>query len=125
MNPEQLIYPESRMRVLRALVRTKSRLSLREIARHSQVPVYAVQLAVRELTKNGIIKSRKEGNKLFFKFEENHELFGWFREFIRSIEACETRLSSIQFKEKAKVILPTLDSDREWIERLKKQRDEA
>ena len=122
MNPEQLLYPESRMRVLRALVRTNSRLSLREIAQHAQVPVYAVQLAVRELKKNRIIKSRKEGNKLFFMIEEAHELVRWFREFLKSIEAFETQQSSVQYREKAQVILSTLDADREWIEQARNLR---
>ncbi len=122
MNPEQLLYPESRMRVLRALVRTNSRLSLREIARHTQVPVYAVQLAVRELEKQGIIKSRKGGNKLFFMIEPTHELVRWFREFLNSIETCEIREASLQYREKAQVILSAIDADREWIEQARNTR---
>lgn len=66
MNPQDIIYPQSRFEVLRTLCRAPSAVSLREISYRSNVVLNNVQRAIEFLLKQKVISRKKVNQKIYY-----------------------------------------------------------
>ena len=67
MNPQDILYPQSRFEVLRTLHQSPSAVSLREISYRSEIVLTSVQRAIEFLLKKKVIAKKKVGQKVYFQ----------------------------------------------------------
>lgn len=71
-----MLFPRTRARLFRELFNEPGReIHLRQLARQCGVAVGTLQDEAAQLLRSGLLRTRREGNRLFFRAHENHPLF--------------------------------------------------
>lgn len=84
MGQLDLIFPRVRAGIFRELFAEPGReIHLRQLARQCGVAVGTLQDEAAQLLRSGLLQTRREGNRLFFRAHENHPLFPEIHRLVR------------------------------------------
>ena len=71
MNPQNILYPQSRFEVLRTLCRSPTAVSVREISYRSNVALNNVQRAIEFLLKKKVLSRKKVDQKIYYHISDS------------------------------------------------------
>ena len=71
MNPQDILYPQSRFEVLRTLHQSACAVSVREISYRSDIVLNNVQRAIKFLLEKKIISKKKVAQKIYYHISDS------------------------------------------------------
>lgn len=94
--PLDLLFSRTRARLFRELFNEPGReIHLRQLARQCGVAVGTLQDEAGQLLRSGLLRTRREGNRLFFKAHEGHPLFPEIHRLVRKAVPVKPPLKKI------------------------------
>lgn len=93
MNALTALFPKARAKILRLLFsETGKELHLRDIARLADLTPAAIQKELAYLSEIGVVRSRRDGNRLYFQAETSHPVFPELRSMVMKSAGIEAEL---------------------------------
>lgn len=108
MNPQDLLYPQSRFEVLRTLHQSSEAVSLREISYRSQLVLNNVQRAVEFLLREECISKTKVGQRIYYQIS-NEEVSSFMDSLLKVLEPFEIQSRSHALSDRALELLDTIE----------------
>jgi predicted transcriptional regulator len=118
MNPEDIIYPQSRFEVLRTLHRSPSAVSVREISYRSNVVLNNVQRAIKFLLKEKVISKKKGGRKIYYHIS-NLEVSKLVASILDAVEPFEIKAKADALKDRSIDLIDRLEERSRMIKHAK------
>lgn len=110
---------KAKIKILRTLYYQECAISLRQIAYISELPVFSIQNALKDLLREKIIKKRKKGNRLMIQINKESEYYNFLKELFCIEEKSRIAAEAKQFDQKAKNVLMFANSANNFFERVK------
>ncbi len=118
MNPQDILYPHSRFEVLRALYRSSSAVSVREISYRSDVVLNNVQRAIKFLLKKKIISKKKIDQKIYYQIS-NSEVSKLVSSILDVLEPFEIKAKADSLKDRSIDLIDKLEERSKMIKHAK------
>ena len=120
MNPQEILYPQSRFNVLRTLYKSSEAVSLREISYRSDVVLNNVQRAVEFLLERKFISKKRVGQKIYYQIS-NVEVSDFISSVVTVLEPFELKARNETLGDRALEILDTIEERSNMITHAKRR----
>jgi len=119
MDPQDILYPQSRLEVLRTLHRAPFAVSMREISYRSNVVLNNVQRAIKFLLKSKIISKKKVDHKFYYQIS-NTEVAKFLAGILETLEPFEIKAKSMALKERSIYLIDQIEERARMIKHAKR-----
>ncbi len=111
-----------KIETLHALYRQPVEIGLRQIANLSSSHVRSTELALRQLTHEGIVKRSKRGNRTYFWLNTEHLFYPTLKSIFAAFEAYDLQTRANQIGDKGASLLRFVDDANRMITHARKNR---
>lgn len=108
-NPDSLFSSRARFRVLRTLYYQNKPLPLRQVASISQMPVYSIQRALKQMVEEGLLIRKKKKHYRLFLLNKAHDHYPFLAQLFDLERRHSLSLFSNRFHQKARNLLDFVD----------------
>jgi len=119
MNPQDILYPQSRFEVLRTLHQSSSAVSVREISYRSNVVLNNVQRAIEFLLREKVISKKKVDQKIYYCIS-NPEVSKFISNILNTLEPFEIKARADRLKDRSIDLIEKLEERTRMIQHAKR-----